>query len=432
MGSASIIVQNLSKKYEIKVGQRRQEGSAAEQLTQKLRHLFGANGDLSGATSRAETVWPVRDISFEVKPGEVVGIIGRNGAGKSTLLKLLSRITEPTTGRVEIYGRVGTLLEVGTGFHPDLTGRENIYLSGIILGMKKAEIDRKFDEIVAFSDIEKYIDTPVKRYSSGMYVRLAFAVGAHLEPEVLIVDEVLAVGDVQFQKKCLSKMQDIGEHGRTVLFVSHNMQAVTRLCGRAILLDQGRVVADGKSHQVVSDYLKSSVGSTAVKEWPEIESAPGTDVVRLRAVRIRTKEGELSTSFDIRRPVGVEMEYDVLRSGFVFHPHFNVYNEEGVHLFVANDLDPVWKGKRRPAGRYVTTGWIPGNFLQEGTIIIGPSIRTLLPNTFHLYVQDAVAFQVVDSDAGDTSRGAYPDSCPGILRPALTWETTCTVKEQSS
>ncbi len=423
MGNVSIRVQNLSKKYEIKVGHRRQESSAVEHITQKLRHLIGADGDLSVTATHSETVWPVRDVSFEVKQGEVVGIIGRNGAGKSTLLKLLSRITEPTSGRVEIFGRVGTLLEVGTGFHPDLTGRENIYLSGIILGMKKTEIDRKFDEIVAFSDIEKFIDTPVKRYSSGMYVRLAFAVGAHLEPEVLIVDEVLAVGDVQFQKKCLSKMQDIGEHGRTVLFVSHNMQAVARLCGRAILLDQGRVVADERSHQVVSDYLKSSIGSSAVREWPDLESAPGTDVVRLRAVRIRTKEGELSTTFDIRHSVGVEMEYEVLKSGFVFHPHFNVYNEEGVHLFVANDLDPRWQGKRRPSGRYITTGWIPGNFLQEGTIIIGPSIRTLHPNTFHLYARDAVAFQVVDSIDNDTSRGEYPDPCPGILRPALNWET---------
>jgi len=423
MGRASIVVQHLSKKYEIQVGQRRQEAGAAELLTQRIRHLFGANGGIAGVTSRTEAVWPVRDISFEVRPGEVVGIIGRNGAGKSTLLKLLSRITEPTAGRVEINGRVGTLLEVGTGFHPDLTGRENIYLSGIILGMKKAEIDRKFDEIVAFSDIEKYIDTPVKRYSSGMYVRLAFAVGAHLEPEVLIVDEVLAVGDVQFQKKCLSKMQDIGEHGRTVLFVSHNMQAVTRLCGRAILLDQGRVVADGAAHHVVGDYLRSSVGFSATKEWPNVKSAPGTEVVRLLAVRVLNKEGKVSSTFDIRCPIGVEMEYEVLQPGFVFHPHFNVYNEEGVHLFVANDLDPMWKGKPRPAGRYITTGWIPGNFLQEGTTIIGPSIRTLYPNTFHLYERDAVAFQVVDSIDNDTSRGEYPDPCPGMLRPALNWET---------
>lgn len=423
MGDVSIRVEHLSKKYNILIGQKRGEESFAERLTHRIRLMLSAGGETACLHRREETVWPVRDVSFEIKPGEVVGIIGRNGAGKSTLLKLLSRITEPTSGRVEIFGRAGTLLEVGTGFHPDLTGRDNIYLSGIILGMKKGEIDKKFDEIVAFSDIEKYIDTPVKRYSSGMYVRLAFAVGAHLEPEVLIVDEVLAVGDVQFQKKCLSKMQDIGEHGRTVLFVSHNMQAVSRLCGRAILLDQGRVVADGNSHQVVSDYLRSSVGFRAIREWPDVRSAPGTDVVRLLAVRVRTHEGVLASTFDIRNPVGIEMEYEVLKAGFVFHPHYNVYNEEGTHLFVANDLDPNWRGKSRPPGRYVSIGWIPGNFLQEGTIIIGPSIRTLHPNTFHLYERDAIAFQVIDSTDGDTSRGDYPESCPGILRPALRWET---------
>jgi lipopolysaccharide transport system ATP-binding protein len=420
MGDVSIRVEHLSKKYSITIGRKRGEEGVAERLTHKLRQVFRSKGEGACSHSNEETVWPVQDVSFEIKPGEVVGIIGRNGAGKSTLLKLLSRITEPTSGRVEIFGRVGTLLEVGTGFHPDLTGRDNIYLSGIILGMKKAEIDKKFDEIVAFSDIEKYIDTPVKRYSSGMYVRLAFAVGAHLEPEVLIVDEVLAVGDVQFQKKCLSKMHDIGEHGRTVLFVSHNMQAVSRLCGRAILLDQGKVVADGNSHQVVSDYLRSSVGFTATREWPDVRSAPGTDVVRLLAVRVRTQKGELASTFDIRHPVGIEMEYEVLKPGYVFHPHYNVHNEEGTHLFVANDLDPEWRGKPRPSGRYVSTGWIPGNFLQEGTIIIGPSIRT---NTFHLYERDAVAFQVVDSTDGDTSRGDYPEPCPGILRPALRWDT---------
>ena len=423
MGDVSIRVEHLSKKYKIQVRQMRGEESLAERLTDRIRQVFSFNGETACSQNKEETVWPVRDMSFEIKPGEIVGVIGRNGAGKSTLLKLLSRITEPTSGRVEIFGRVGTLLEVGTGFHPQLTGRDNIYLSGIILGMKKAEIDKKFDEIVAFSDIEKYIDTPVKRYSSGMYVRLAFAVGAHLEPEVLIVDEVLAVGDVQFQKKCLSKMKDIGEQGRTVLFVSHNMEAVSRLCGRAILLDQGRVVADGNSHQVVSDYLRSNVGFGAIKEWPDVKSAPGTDVVRLLAIRVRSREAGLASTFDIRNPVGIEMEYEVLRAGFVFHPHFNVFNQEGAHLFVANDLDPKWRGKPRPPGRYVSTAWIPGNFLQEGTIIIGPSIRTLYPNTFHLYERDAVAFRVIDSTDGDTSRGDYPDSCPGILRPALRWET---------
>src|ERR1051325_514167 len=231
-----------------------------------------------------EILWALRDVSFEIAPGEVVGIIGRNGAGKSTLFKVLSRITEPTTGRVELYGRVASLLEVGTGFHPELTGRENIFLNGAILGMKREEIARNFDEIVAFAELERFIDTPVKRYSSGMYVRLAFAVAAHLEPEILIVDEVLAVGDVRFQRKCLDKMEGVSKEGRTVLFVSNNMPAITRLCERAILLDQGEIIEDGAASRVVSAYLGSTAaGSAGVREWPDASRAPGDEVVRLRA-----------------------------------------------------------------------------------------------------------------------------------------------------
>src|ERR1041384_7183082 len=227
MSTVTIRAEHLSKKYLISVNKDAQGGSLAERVNDGTKNLLALRSPRSTQNLLKEEIWPVKDISFEIRAGEVVGLIGRNGAGKSTLLKILSRITDPTSGRAEIFGRVGTLLEVGTGFHPELTGRDNIYLSGIILGMKKAEIDRKFDEIVEFSGITKFIDTPVKRYSSGMYVRLAFAVGAHLEPEILIVDEVLAVGDSRFQKKCLEKMKDIGEHGRTVLFVSHNLQAVT-------------------------------------------------------------------------------------------------------------------------------------------------------------------------------------------------------------
>src|ERR1700730_1758777 len=212
---------------------------------------------------RDDTIWALRDVNFEVLPGEVMGIIGSNGAGKSTLLKVLSRIIEPTSGRAELYGRVASLLEVGTGFHPDLSGRENVYLNGAILGMKRREIDERFDEIVAFAEVEQFIDTAVKHYSSGMYLRLAFAVAAHLEPELLLVDEVLAVGDAHFQKKCLAKMEDVGHQGRTVLFVSHNMPAVTRLCPRTILLDAGKVLKDGPSHDVVTAYLRAGLGTTA-------------------------------------------------------------------------------------------------------------------------------------------------------------------------
>src|ERR1051325_6277626 len=220
------------------------------------------------SSARPDHIWALRNVSFNIEPGQLVGIIGPNGAGKSTLLKILSRITEPTEGRVEIRGRVGSLLEVGTGFHPELTGRENAYLSGALLGMRKIEIDRKLDEIISFAEIEKFADTPVKHYSSGMYVRLAFAVAAHLEPEILIVDEVLAVGDVSFQRKCLNKMEDVREHGRTVLFVSHNMAAITRLCQRAILISHGVIQKDGPAAEVASAYLSSSLRTSAERSWP--------------------------------------------------------------------------------------------------------------------------------------------------------------------
>ncbi len=255
--SASVIrVENLGKLYRIGSPRRRQDtlrDSIADFLRSPLRYLRSVGPP--GAKAQPDQIWALKDVCFEVKRGEVVGIIGRNGAGKTTLLKILSRITEPTEGYAEIRGRVGSLLEVGTGFHPELTGRENIYLNGAIIGMKKAEIDRKFDEIVAFAEIEKFLDTPVKRYSSGMYVRLAFAVAAHLEPEILLVDEVLAVGDAAFQKKCLGKMGDVAKEGRTVLFVSHNMAAVQNLCRRSLLLNDGQVVLDGSTDRVVMKYL---------------------------------------------------------------------------------------------------------------------------------------------------------------------------------
>jgi len=239
----------------------------------------------------ADTFWALRGVSFEVQRGEVIGIIGRNGAGKSTLLKILSRITEPTEGEARLRGRVASLLEVGTGFHPELTGRENIYLNGAILGMKKAEIDRKFDEIVAFSEVEKFLDTPVKRYSSGMYVRLAFAVAAHLEPEILIVDEVLAVGDAQFQKKCLGKMQDVASgEGRTVLFVSHNMAAVRALCRKSLMLQEGMIANSGATEQIVSDYL-NSLDSSESSQLPGFESRSGAGKVRITEVRMIPAEG---------------------------------------------------------------------------------------------------------------------------------------------
>jgi lipopolysaccharide transport system ATP-binding protein len=318
---------------------------------------------------------------------------------------------------------MSSLLEVGTGFHPELTGRDNVYLNGTILGMRKKEVDRKFDEIVSFSGVEKFIDTPVKRYSSGMKVRLAFSVAAHLEPEILVVDEVLAVGDADFQKKCLNKMHDVGQCGRTVLFVSHNMQAITRLCERVILLDEGKVLKDGPSHQVVSLYLNSSYGTMAIREWPDPDKAPCGEIARLCAVRVRNEDGVITDAIDIRRHVKVEMEYEVFRPGSILLPNFHFYNEDGLEVFVIVDLDPVWRRRKRPEGRYQSTAMIPGNLLSEGTLFVRANLCMLDPQTIQFDVPEAVAFQVIDSLDGDSARGDFAGWFPGVVRPLVEWST---------
>src|SRR5688572_4367560 len=349
MGEIAVRVNDLSKQYRIG-GRKKAYGTLRDQMVSTLKSIIGRNGHgatnsrraCSTASVASDTFWALKDVSFEVKQGEVLGIIGRNGAGKSTLLKLLSRITEPTHGRIEINGRVSSLLEVGTGFHGELTGRENVYLNGTILGMKRGEIAKKFDEIVAFAGVELFIDTPVKHYSSGMYLRLAFAVAAHLEPEILIVDEVLAVGDADFQRKCLGKMAGVADEGRTIFFVSHNMPAITRLCKRALYMDEGRLRLDGPAHEVVKAYLHSGLGTMAEREWPDPDKAPKGEVVRLCAVRVRTEDGLCTEKIDIRKPVGIEMEYDVLKPGHKVRSAIGVHNEEGVHAFEAIEQDPEW------------------------------------------------------------------------------------------
>jgi lipopolysaccharide transport system ATP-binding protein len=377
-----------------------------------------------------ETIWALRDVNFDIEPGEVVGLIGHNGAGKSTLLKVLSRITVPTTGRTAVYGRIGSLLEVGTGFHPDLTGRENIYLNGTILGIRRAEIARKFDEIVAFSGIEQFIDTPVKWYSSGMYLRLAFSVAVHLDTEVLIMDEVLAVGDVSFQLKCLDKMQEIKNQGRTLLFVSHSMAAVTRLCQRAILLEKGCLKDDGPAHQIVNDYLGQSWKVTASRQWANLSEAPGNEVARLLQVRMCDVSGQLVESFNIRSPVGIELTYEVLQPNHWLVPKVELFNEEGVQLFSTHDVGTRWRNRARPAGRYISTAWIPGNLLSEGNMVAHASLVSHTPsNIVHAYVPRAVAFQVVDNQSKDSARGDYVGPIPGVMRPLLDWTTEQSIDE---
>ena len=369
MSDIAVRVDGLSKQY--KIGVRRKDHSTLrDHLVSNLKSLFGRNGHgplsrNAGSMESAEQagasdiIWALRDVSFEVKQGEVLGIIGRNGAGKSTLLKMLSRITEPTQGRIEIYGRVSALLEVGTGFHGELTGRENVYLNGTILGMKRVEIARKFDEIVAFAEVEQFIDTPVKHYSSGMSLRLAFAVAAHLEPDIMILDEVLAVGDSTFQKKCIGKMEGVAKEGRTIFFVSHNMPAVTRLCERVILLDQGKVIVDGSAHEVIKAYLHSGRGSMSSREWLYPDKAPGSEVARLRAVRVRTEDGQSGEKIDIRKKVGLEMEYEVLKPGYKLRPAVALTTRKGcASLTLLNTILPGEGVSGRPGATEARPGFL--------------------------------------------------------------------------
>jgi homopolymeric O-antigen transport system ATP-binding protein len=416
MTAPAIRVESLGKKY--RLGERQPYRSLRETITTAVR------GRLRGERRDAqETIWALREVSFEVGRGEVIGIIGRNGAGKSTLLKILARITDPTEGRVEIQGRVGSLLEVGTGFHMELTGRENIFLNGAILGMKRAEIQRKFDEIVAFAETEQFLDTPVKHYSTGMYLRLAFAVAAHLEPEILLVDEVLAVGDASFQKKCLGKMESVAAHGRTVIFVSHSMPSIARLCHQAILLSAGRIATRGPVHEVVARYLNSDEGTTAERRWDDSETSPGNSVARLCAVRVRDQAGALVSTLDIRRPVGIDVEYRCLQDGARLLPALHLFNESGVMILAAiNAADKRWYNQAHAPGRYCATCWIPGNFLAEGRITVRASVLTHNPDLVHATEWDAVAFVVSDDSQGDGARGEFAREFPGVVRPLLEWD----------
>ena len=363
MSAPAIRVEGLGKRF--RIGERVRYKSLRESLANAVTRT------LRGERRPHETIWALKDVSFEVQPGEVVGVIGRNGAGKSTLLKILSRITEPTEGRVELHGRVGSLLEVGTGFHQELTGRENIYLNGAILGMKRAEIERKFDEIVAFAEIERFLDTPVKHYSTGMYLRLAFAVAAHLEPEILLVDEVLAVGDAEFQKKCLGKMGDVARGGRTVLFVSHNMTAVSQLCKRALCLDSGELAESGDASEVVQCYLSSGAKGGGEKRWLEGEQAPGNDRIAVVAVRLLNEEGVVTNRLERERPFFLEIEYRLLADVQSMQVGFVLYTSDGFVVFVGGDAeDTTYFQRTRPQGHYKSRAVIPPNLLNAGTYFI--------------------------------------------------------------
>jgi len=419
--STVIKVENLAKNYLISHQSREPYTTLRDVVAKRVKNLFSRDRKLGRIQ---EEFWALQNINFEIKKDERIGIIGRNGAGKSTLLKVLSRITEPTHGRVSIKGRVASLLEVGTGFHPELTGRENIYLNGAILGMRKREIDKKFDEIVSFAEIEKFTDTPVKRFSSGMYVRLAFAVAAHLEPEILIVDEVLAVGDIIFQNKCLGKMENISKEGRTVIFVSHNMDAIQKLCTRGIILHEGRLAMEGDVDTVIDKYLGEGLGLIGEQVWPEIHKAPGDEVVRMHAVRVLDKNGKICTKFDVRDPVSIELEYRVLEEGHRLCTQLYFVNQLGHVLFISKDnLASPWRDRDCSTGRFRALCHVPGDFLNEGEISIVYGICTVGSSLIgHASTWHVLRFRVSDRMDPGGVRGNFPLAWrhDGV-RPRLQW-----------
>jgi lipopolysaccharide transport system ATP-binding protein len=419
MNKAVICAENISKQY--KIGTVQPYDNLREALMSGIRRLLpGAVKKESGN----DTIWALKDVSFEIESGEVTGIVGRNGSGKSTLLKILSRITEPTRGSAEIRGRVASLLEIGTGFHPELTGRENIYLNAAILGMRRVEISQKFKDILAFSEVEQFIDTPVKYYSSGMFVRLAFAVAAHLDPDILLIDEVLAVGDAKFQKKCLGKMEEVGKEGRTIMLVSHNMAMVASLCKNCIFLHEGRLMRYGPSSTVIQEYCADGAEVLGKFDYRNSHRGPGDDTARLLMARLTNERGEVITETFISEGIILEMEYEVLTKGARVTPNFHVIGYGGIYAFVTSDavIDRDAQLKTEP-GVYRARCKIPGNFLNDGIYYVGFALSTMETSKVHFYEKDLLNLNVVDPIEGTVTRGNYYGPMPGSVRPILAWES---------
>jgi lipopolysaccharide transport system ATP-binding protein len=418
---ADLEFSHVSKRYRVRAdAPTSQAGSVLSRQLQRLR-------------PRHEEFWAVRDVTFEVERGQALGIIGHNGAGKSTILKLIANITSPSAGEIRINGRLSALIEVGSGFHPELSGRENIYLSGTIMGMRRREIDAKLDSIVEFAGVRKFIDTPVKRYSSGMYVRLGFAIAAHLDPQVLLLDEVLAVGDAAFQAKCLQRIKELQASGTTIVFISHDLTAVERLCQRVILMRKGQIASQGSARDVIREYhlgadspLTSTASSQvgAERSWHDDDTAPGNEALRLRSARVRTRDGETASGLDIREAVGIEVTYDVLEAGHVMIPNYHFVNQDGLHLFSIQDVESEWRRRPRPVGQYTSTAWIPGNFLAAGPVSVDIAVSSHVPLVrVHALVQAALEFEVIDRFDGDGVRGDYMGEYPGVIRPMVDWTT---------
>jgi len=414
VSDVAIRIEGLGKRYRIGAASapyRSLRESLMESLSAPLRRLRR-----EARADGAETLWALRNVSLEVRQGEVVGVIGRNGAGKSTLLKILSRITEPTEGYVDVHGRVGSLLEVGTGFHPELTGRENVFLNGSILGMRRAEIERKFDEIAAFAEIEKFLDTPVKHYSSGMYMRLAFSVAAHLDPEILVVDEVLAVGDAAFQKKCLGKMDEVARQGRTVLFVAHNLGAIGQLCETGALLHEGELVYRGSAASTIHRYLTTSISEQGATRSFPVDPAKAIQVLE---VSVRDAAGAVRDRFDLNDPVHLSVRYavhDPMRGMNVCL----ILHRNGMPLLCSLDTDAFpAKLESREAGVFSYSVKIPPRFLKAGIYSLSVDTGKTNQGLFEKH-NDVVSFQVEELTEDTAFRG-YAENRLGMVVAPLEW-----------
>ena len=424
--TTAISVKKIGKQYKIGAAQQKFQYNMfrdvlVDTLMTPVRVYRALRGQGMRGAIQTSTIWALKDVSFDLDEGRVLGIVGRNGAGKSTLLKILSRVTEPTEGTVIVRGRVGSLLEVGTGFHPELTGRENIYMNGAILGMKRAEIDRNFDEIVDFAEVGQFIDTPVKRYSSGMYLRLAFAVAAHLEPEILIVDEVLAVGDAEFQRKCLGKMGDVAQQGRTVLFVSHNMSAILRLTQEAIVLKKGQLIKRAPTAEAVDFYLSSGQAESGERIWSADEVPLNSAPFKPIALRLKDKTGKVVDTVRSTEPVTVEWEYclDAPITGLRVGMYLSTMR--GEYVFTAFDTDDAGQYEQfgaRQAGRYISRCEIPADFFNEGRYSLGVNASSFGMRRYFMD-ENALSFNVDISGAPGTQ---WPEVRQGSIRPRLDWK----------
>ena len=413
----AIRVEDLGKRYRIG-GMPSGYRTLRDALASSMRRL-----SRRGSPPSTDTIWALRHINFNVERGQVLGIVGRNGAGKSTLLKLLSRVTDPTEGKAEIYGRVGSLLEVGTGFHPELTGRENIYLNGAILGMKRAEIERKFDEIVDFAEVRKFIDTPVKRYSSGMYLRLAFGVAAHLEPEILVVDEVLAVGDAEFQRKCLGKMSEVAHEGRTVLFVSHNMSAILRLTEETIVLDKGQIVMRGPTPEAVDFYMTSEMAQSGERRWEPGDDYQANNPFHPLAIRVLDSQGRVADRVLSSEDFSVEFEYELQEELTGLRVGMYLATSRGEQVFTSFDTDNPETYERltdRHKGHYISKCRIPRDLLNGGVFVLGVNASSFRIRSY--FTDEHALTFTVDPTGAPGSQWAEPRRGP--VRPALNWEIT--------